>query len=461
MQGQLAGILLLLQALAGALGRNLLTVSNTRSSAPCCKGSDIKTCNLVTINPAVLGESSITLPDSLVLEFAGHVDGNPNTFVYVDKVKGSEAVLVYNPHLESLNGHAMMAGGKSYVVEYCGAVGHVWKEIDVTHFKEDDDHSSNEDFESFAPPLVDERALSDNSTVVTYTVKVYYTAAFAASTPDVEGFIDVALNETNQGYINSQVPLRIKKHCTEQTTISDGLSPWASLNQLANLKSTYADVRGSADVAVLLVDSFNFEVCGVAVGFAIPSGKTFSVSKKSCAVGYFTFGHEIGHNIGLYHNRETGHINPTYSFGQGHLIAQGSASTGFRTILAYKASNHEERVNYYSNPAVNYPATGTPCGVAAGSPNAANNAALLTQQRFKLAAIGDESQTCGGSAEAECSTLNGGDTCVFPFKYADRLFRRCTTFEDFAPWCATKVDSEGNLFDGDSWDYCSSDCPGV
>jgi len=462
---------------SGTLGRNLLTVSNSRSSAPCCQGSDIKTCNMVTIDPAVLGEASITLPDGLVLEFAGHVDGDPNAFDYVDNVHGSEAVLVYNPQKESLNGHAMMADGRSYVVEHCGTVGHVWKEIDVAHLKEDDDHSPDEDFNSFVASPIDERALSDNSTVVTYTVKVYYTAAFAASTTDIEGFVDSAVAETNQGYINSQVPLRIKKHCTEQTTISDGLSTSTSLDQLENLKPTFADVRGSADVAVLLVDTFDSPYsCGRARLFAVPSGNTFSVSKKSCALGYFTFAHEIGHNIGLYHNRETGHINPTYNFAQGHHIAQGSASTGFRTILAYSASNHRQRVNYYSNPAVNYPATGTPCGVKAGSPNAANNAALLTQQRFKLAALGDESKTCGGgntgpvcngddNAWTCCSSTNKcglgegdcdrDDDCKAGLKCGED---NCKDFHNGAMYAADCCISAGPTCDGstNAWSCCSS-----
>ena len=39
---------------------------------------------------------------------------------------------------------------------------------------------------------------------------------------------------------------------------------------------------------------------------------------------------------------------------------KGAASTGYRTILGYNADGHDIRVNYYSNPAVTHPITGTP-----------------------------------------------------------------------------------------------------
>merc|ERR1712121_349523 len=48
------------------------------------------------------------------------------------------------------------------------------------------------------------------------------------------------------------------------------------------------------------------------------------------------------------------------------------------------------KVNYYSNPEVLLPATGTPTGVA----GQADNADVLIRNRFKLAAVGDESITC-------------------------------------------------------------------
>merc|ERR1712121_68053 len=48
------------------------------------------------------------------------------------------------------------------------------------------------------------------------------------------------------------------------------------------------------------------------------------------------------------------------------------------------------KVNYYSNPEVLLPATGTPTGVA----GQADSADVLIRNRFKLAAVGDESITC-------------------------------------------------------------------
>ena len=82
--------------------------------------------------------------------------------------------------------------------------------------------------------------------------------------------------------------------------------------------------------------------------------------------------------------------NSHFSYGHGQLIEQGSASTGYRTILAYNAAGHTTRVNYYSNPSVLYPPTNTPTGLLPLS----NNAAVLSLNRFIMADIGDESEKC-------------------------------------------------------------------
>ena len=59
--------------------------------------------------------------------------------------------------------------------------------------------------------------------------------------------------------------------------------------------------------------------------------------------------------------------------------------------MAYGTTGHWTRVNYYSSPDIIFPATGTPTGVAGVS----NNARVITENRFKIAALGDESGSCG------------------------------------------------------------------
>ena len=183
------------------------------------------------------------------------------------------------------------------------------------------------------------------------------------------------------------------------------------------------------------------------------SGWTISVAQKSCALGYYTFAHELGHNFGCHHDAVNAD-NTYFSYGHGHHIEQGSASTGFRTILAYSASNHQTRVNYYSNPAVLLPLSGTPTGVAGVS----NNAKVIRDNRFAFASLGDESATCSDgtvSTSAPTNTSTGAcGNCVFPFTVNGRISDRCTTIDgDSQPWCFT---SNGGI------EYCTdSSCPGL
>ena len=51
-----------------------------------------------------------------------------------------------------------------------------------------------------------------------------------------------------------------------------------------------------------------------------------------------------------------------------------------RTVLAYNSPGYSTRVNYYSNPAINYPGTGTSTGVTGLS----NNARVMPYSRVKM-----------------------------------------------------------------------------
>lgn len=40
--------------------------------------------------------------------------------------------------------------------------------------------------------------------------------------------------------------------------------------------------------------------------------------------------------------------------------------------------------------------------------------------------------------------------CVFPFKYKNKFYYECVTFENRSPWCATTFDYDQDL----RWGYC-------
>ena len=59
---------------------------------------------------------------------------------------------------------------------------------------------------------------------------------------------------------------------------------------------------------------------------------------------------------------------------------------------------------------------------------------------------------------SSCYTRNG-KACVFPFKYAGRIYNQCIDLlNGGTPWCSTKVDSNGQHTSG-FWDNCQETCP--
>ena len=64
----------------------------------------------------------------------------------------------------------------------------------------------------------------------------------------------------------------------------------------------------------------------------------------------------------------------------------------------------------------------------------------------------------------ECKTIGGGNPpirnalCVFPFKHDGYTFEGCTTYGYDSAWCATEVDSEGEMIKG-KWGICRPGCP--
>ena len=67
--------------------------------------------------------------------------------------------------------------------------------------------------------------------------------------------------------------------------------------------------------------------------------------------------------------------------------------------------------------------------------------------------------TTSPSPSASSSPSSGScGNCVFPFIFANRQHDTCTTAEHDAPWCATEVDTSGQMI---SWEDCQDSCPGT
>ena len=101
------------------------------------------------------------------------------------------------------------------------------------------------------------------------------------------------------------MPVRLTKFCIEKATMEE--MPFAPdsasvLHAFRKMKGSDAALRNTADAAALIV--MNLPSCGAAYLYAYDNGLTFSVTKKSCATGYYSFGHEIAHNFGCGHNKE-------------------------------------------------------------------------------------------------------------------------------------------------------------
>ena len=407
-----------------ASARELFSVAapQSRSLEPCCDSDHALSCVDVEVDPQVLlSEDDISINGTFLL-FSNTVP--PHARVYKTEA-GDEAVISYNPRTGSITGTLHTRGGRAFALERCGA-SYIWEEFDVPNFPEDNTEEAVEDEDDDDDDMP---VIATNSTMrqeqKSYSVMFYYTPEFAAATPNIEDFIDQVIAETNQGYANSKIDITVTKFCAELASISEATTKEANmLTAFREMKGKgaagRAALRNTADAAHLLVLR-NSLYCGVAYCCnSWRDGWTMGVTVKSCALGHYTFGHELGHNFGGHHDPKTD-TNSMFSYGHGHLIAQGSSTNtrGFHTILAYGRAGHRVAVNYYSNPSVVYPGTGTPTGVAGTE----DNARVIRETFSTFAALGDESGSCSSSGGAGTGAADSGEVTSpgYPDNYANNM----------------------------------------
>lgn len=220
--------------------------------------------------------------------------------------------------------------------------------------------------------------------------------------------LNFLVDVTNEAYVNSQVDARVRLVHTLQVDYADATDNGETLEALTGYKSGTGTIpvpaalqplRAARDQyggdLVSLVRKFNTpENDGCGIAWLIGGGRTtvdgndapfgYSVVSDGQDAGtdgktYFcrqeTLGHELGHNMGLQHDRDTADGDDNvlqnneygafaYSFG----YRAGAGAGNFYTVMAYGESG-QTPYRVFSNPRINL-CGGLACGVVDAADNA-------------------------------------------------------------------------------------------
>ena len=207
-------------------------------------------------------------------------------------------------------------------------------------------------------------------------------------TAEIEALIDLAVAETNQAYADSGVLQRLNLVRKEEVDyfeeggLADDYGRFGDpsdghMDDVFALQDAYA-----ADLMhlVTLRDAEDSnDPCGLATSIVSPGNVQETASATSVNCGAMTFAHEVGHNMGLRHDRYTTHGegNVPYPYSAGYVNQRAfddgaPESSRWRTVMAY--SDQCTNAGFpctplfrFSNPDQTY--AGDPLGVPGDEPS--------------------------------------------------------------------------------------------
>ncbi len=220
-------------------------------------------------------------------------------------------------------------------------------------------------------------------TLATATIRVQVAAttdAISSYGGDMRALVDLAIAETNQGYVNSGVDIKMEL-ANYRTVDYNSVGFDTDLKRFRNTNDGFFDdIHASrdtngADVNMLVIDDGSF--CGLASSIGSTASTAFAAVYWDCATGNYSFGHEVGHLQSARHDPANDSTNTPYAYGHGYQNPAGK----WRTIMAYNCPGGCPRLNYWSNPGVTY--QGDPMGTV----NRSDNHRVLENTKATVAAF--------------------------------------------------------------------------
>jgi hypothetical protein len=405
----IAGLLALMPALLAQQAEPGLFVSAPQPDGPVANARAVLRSRRVTIDAARLEPFATAGPvaaDAPALRF--NLFPDRELAVTIERVEATAAGRVIRGRLgddadssvalaivDGVIAGKVAAGGEVYVIVHETDGIHVIQQVDQSQFPPE------------LPPLTPPAGVvdpgpsiqADDGSIIDLLVAYTPSARTAqGGVSSIQALIDLGVSETNQAYANSGVIQRLRLVHKAEVAYTEAADMGTDLSVLRSTNDGNMDVVHSlrdtygADLVQLLVN--NSQYCGIAYlmtteGNAFASS-AFGVTHYSCVSPNYSFGHEMGHNMGLHHDLyATQGATGSYPYSRGYVnqaAFAGGAPTNkrWRDIMAYNDQCAASKFNcsrllYFSNPSNTY--TSDPMGNA----STANGVRSLNDTRTVVA----------------------------------------------------------------------------
>ncbi|MGH8032064.1 MAG: M12 family metallo-peptidase [Luteimonas sp.] len=220
----------------------------------------------------------------------------------------------------------------------------------------------------------------------TATIRVMVVAtnqAVASYGGNMQSLMQLAVSESNQSYVNSNVGINLVLANYSTTTYAESSSFNTDLTRFRGTTDGFMDTihttrnTSTADVNMLVIH--NPTSCGLASAIGSTAATAFAAVHWDCATGNYSFAHEIGHLQSARHDAANDPSTSPYAYGHGYRYEPATGSR-WRTIMAYNCGGAGcPRLNYWSNSSVNFG------GVPMGNASTADNQRVLVNTKATVA----------------------------------------------------------------------------